>query len=113
MDKDNPRSPFSQSTASSAGFDILGDDLTSSQGEDFQCDSTWKDVPLIQQKAVGVRVDITLTSYHNGIITYKAVIAVIAGYIDRPRPGQELVKLEKNYKMFTSSGLSLTPLNLV
>jgi hypothetical protein len=113
MDKDHPRSPFSQSTASSASFDVLGDDLTSSQDEDFQCDSTWKDVPLIQQKAVGVRVEITLTSYHNGIITYKAVIAVIAGYIDRPRPGQELVKLEKYYKIFTSYGLSLTPINLV
>jgi hypothetical protein len=105
MDKDHPRCPFSQSTTSSASFDVLGNDLTSSQDEDFLWDSTWKDAPLIQQKVVGVRVEITLTSYHNGIITYKAVIAVIAGYIDRPRPGQELVKLEKDDKLFTSSGL--------
>jgi hypothetical protein len=58
--------------------------LTSSLDEDFQCDSTWKDVPFIEQKVVGVRVEITLTSYPNGTITYKAVIA---GYIDRPGPG--------------------------
>ena len=84
MDKDHPRSHFSQSTASSESFDVLGDDLISSQDGDFQCDSTWKDVPFIEQKVVGVRVEITLISYRNGTITYKAVIA---GYIDRPGPG--------------------------
>jgi hypothetical protein len=71
MDKDHPRSHFSQSTASSASFDVLGDDLISSQEEDFQCDSTWKDVPFIQKKVVRVRIEITLTSYRNGTITYK------------------------------------------
>ena len=84
INKDHPRSPFSQYTTSSASFDVLGNDLTSSLDEDFQCDSTWKDVPFIEQKVVGVRVEITLTSYPNGTITYKAVIA---GYIDRPGPG--------------------------
>ena len=102
MDKDRPRSPFSQSTASSASFDVLGDDLISSLDEDFQCTPTWKDFPFIQQKVVGVRVEITSTSYRNQAITYKAVIA---GYIDRPGLGLELAKLEKDGKLFTSSGL--------
>ena len=102
INKDHPRSPFSQYTTSSASFDVLGNDLPSSLDDDFQCDSTWKDVPFIEQKVVGVRVEITLTSYRNGTITYTAVIA---GYIDRPRPGQELVKLEKDDKVLTSSGL--------
>jgi hypothetical protein len=84
MNKDHPRSPFSQYTASSASFNVLGNDLTSSLDKDFQCDSTWKDVQFIEQKVIGVRVEITLTSYCNGTITYKAVIA---GYIDRPGPG--------------------------
>ena len=84
MNKDHPRSPFSQYTTSSASFNVLGNDLTSSLDKDFQCDSTWKDVQFIEQKVVGVRVEITLTSYRNGTITYKAVIA---GYIDRPGPG--------------------------
>ncbi len=102
MDKDRPRSPFSQSTASSASFDVLGDDLISSLDEDFQCTPTWKDFPFIQQKVVGIRVEITSTSYRNQTITYKAVIA---GYIDRPGLGLELAKLEKDGKLFTSSGL--------
>ena len=71
INKDHPRSPFSQYTTSSASFDILGNDLTSSLDEDFQCDSTWKDVPFTQKKVVRVRIEITLTSYRNGTITYK------------------------------------------
>jgi hypothetical protein len=102
MDKDHSQSPFSYSPASSASFDFLGDDLISSLDEDFQCNLTWKNFPFIQQKVVGVRVEITSTSYRNQAITYKAVIA---GYIDRPGPGLELAKLEKDSKMFMSSGL--------
>ena len=86
MDKDRPQSPFSLSSASSASFDILGDDLISSLDEDFQCNPTWKDSPFIQQNVIGVRVEITSTSYRNYAITYKAVIA---GYIDRPGLGLE------------------------
>ncbi len=102
MDKDHSGSPFAYSTASSASFDVLGDDLISSLDEDFQCNPTWKDFPFIQQKVVRVKVEITSTSYRNQAITYKAVIA---GYIDRPGPGLELAKLEKDGKLFTSSGL--------
>jgi hypothetical protein len=93
MDKDSSRSPFSYSTASSTSFDILGDDLISSLDEDFQCNTTWKDFPFIQQKVVRVRVEITSISHRNQAITYKAVIA---GYIDRPGLGLELAKLEKD-----------------
>jgi hypothetical protein len=102
MDTDRPRSPFSTSTASSASFDPLGDDLISSIDEDFQCNTTWTNFPFIQQKVVGVRVEITSISHRNQAITYKSVIA---GYIDRPGPGLELANLEKDSKMFTSSGL--------
>jgi hypothetical protein len=102
MDKDRPQSPFAYSTASSASFYFLGHDLISPLDEDFQCNPTWKDSPFIPQKVVGVRVEITSTSYRNQAITYKAVIA---GYIDRPGPGLELAKLEKDGKLFTSSGL--------
>ena len=102
MDKDRPRSPFSFSSASSASFDILGDDLISSLDEDFQCNPTWKNFPFIQQKVVRVRVEITSTSYLIEAITYKAVIA---GYIDRPGPGLELAKLKNDGKLFTSLGL--------
>jgi hypothetical protein len=102
MEKDRPQSPFAYSTASSASFDVLGDDLILSLYEEFQCNPTWKDFPFIQQKVVGVKVVITSTSYQNQAITFKAVIA---GYIDRPGPGLELAKLEKDGKLFTSSGL--------
>ena len=47
-------------------------------------------------------MEITSTSYRNQAITYKAVIA---GYIDRPGPGLELAKVEKDSKLFMSSGL--------
>jgi hypothetical protein len=103
MDKNRPRSPFLQSTASSASFDVPGgDDQISSLDEDFQCNSNWKDFPFIQLKVIGVRDEITSTSYQNHVITYKAVIA---GYIHRPGPGLELDKLKKDGKLFTSSGL--------
>jgi len=102
MDKNRPRSPLEYSTALSASFDILGDDLISSLDEDFQCNPTWKDVPFIQQKVVGVRVEITSTSYRSKAITYKDVIAV---HINRAGPGLELAKLKNDGKLFTSLGL--------
>jgi hypothetical protein len=68
----------------------------------FNVTQLWKDFLFIQQKVVRVRVEITSTSYRNQAITYKAVIA---GYIDRPGPGLELAKLEKDGKLFMSSGL--------
>jgi hypothetical protein len=76
--------------------------LTSSLNEDFQFNPTWKDFPFIPQNVVGVRVEITSTSYQNQAITYKAVIS---GYINRPGPGLELAKLENDGKLFTSSTL--------
>ncbi len=76
--------------------------MTSSLNEDFQFNPTWKDFPFIPQNVVGVRVQITSTSYQNQAITYKAVIA---GYIDRTGPGLELAKLENDGKLFTSSTL--------
>ena len=93
MDKDHPQSPFAYSTSSSASFDFLGNDLISSLDEDFQCNSNWKDFPFIQQKVIGVRVEITSISHRNQAVTYKAAIA---GYIDRPGLGLELAKLEKD-----------------
>jgi len=102
MDKDRPRSPFAYLTASRTSFEFLGDDLISPLDEDFQCNPTWKDFPFIQQKVIGVKFEITSTSYRNQAITYKAVIA---GYINRHGPGLELAKLEKDGKLFTSSGL--------
>jgi len=68
----------------------------------FNVNPTWKDFPFIQQNVVGVRVEITSTSYQNQAITYKAVIS---GYINRPGPGLELAKLENDGKLFTSSTL--------
>ncbi len=41
MDKDRPRSPFSQSTASSASFDVLGDDLIATT----KANVCWKFIP--------------------------------------------------------------------
>ena len=76
--------------------------MTSSLNEDFQFNPTWKDFPFIPQNVVGVRVEITSSSYQNQAITYKAVIS---GYINRPGPGLELAKLEKDGKLFTSSTL--------
>ena len=101
MDKNCPRSPLEYSTALSASFDILGDDLISSLDEDFQCNPTWKDVLFIQQKVIGVRVEITSTSYRSKAITYKAVIAV---HINRAGPGLELAKLKNDGKLFGSLG---------
>jgi len=101
MEKDRSRLPFAYSTASSASFDVIGDDLISSLDEDFKCNTNWKDYPFLQQKVVIVKVEITSNSQCNQPITYTAVIA---GYIDRPGPGLELAKLEKDSKLFLSSG---------
>ena len=102
MDKDRPRSPFLQSTASSASIDVLGDYLILLLDEDFQCNSNWKEFSFIQLNVFRVRDEITSTSNQNHVITYNAVIA---GYIHRPGPGLELDKLKKDGKLFTSSGL--------
>ena len=102
MDKDRPRCPFLQSTASSASFDVLGDYLILLLDEEFQCNSNWKEFSFIQLNVFRVRDEITSTSNQNHVITYKAVIA---SYIHRPGPGLELDKLKKDGKFFTSSGL--------
>ena len=110
MDKDHPQSPFTYSTSSNASFDFLGNDLTSSLNEDFQFNPTWKDFPFIPQNVVGVRVEIISASYQNQAIIYKTVIS---GYINRPGPGLELAKLEKDGKLFTSSTLYVLYLSLI
>ena len=92
--QDRPRSPFLQSTASSVSFDVLCDYLISSLDKYFQFNSTWMDVPFIQQNVVRFTVKFTSTSYRHKAITYTSVIA---GYIDRPGPGLELQTRKRRY----------------
>ncbi len=74
---------------------MFWDLLSSLDEDDLTYNPTWKHYPFMQQKIVGVRIEITSTFLTKDTISYTAAVA---GYVDHPTQGLELAKIEKDRK---------------